>query len=158
MLSKKGYIKTLEAVIAIITIIVVSYALIVKNIEKTPDPPLILQDAMSFITENVELDESLRENITRRKPDARNDIESIIIENKPKDYDFICLICSGTKTCLPPAEMPIEKNIYVSDVFIASSIQSSIKTQDPHVVRIWFWKKPTPGYVSQDWLNKCDFL
>lgn len=153
MVSKKGYIKTLEAAIAIILIIVVSYALIVKNIEKTPETPLVVKDSIKFISEKIEFNESIRKDIINRNSNLVTEdiLESVIRDDKPRDYDFVCLICSGTTACLPP-DIPIEKNIYVGDVFIASSE----KETNPHVVRVWFWKSPTKD-VSTEWLNECAF-
>ena len=153
MLNKKGYIKTLEAVIAIILIATVSFTLISQHVERQPEPPLIVQDAISFINEKIEFDESLRADIIRVRSEAKEKTESIINENKPKNYDFTCLICSNSNTCFPVAT-PLEKNVYVSDLFIASSE----KKQAPKIVRIWFWEKPTTRedlICYDDCLNKC---
>ena len=153
MVNKKGYIKTLEAVIAIILIATVSFILISQHVERPLEPPLIVQDAMSFINKKIEFDESLRSDVIRVRLETKEKIESIINENKPKNYDFTCLICSNSNICFPVAT-PLEKNIYVSDVFISSSE----KKQDPKIVRIWFWEKPTTRedlICYDDCLNKC---
>lgn len=151
MVSKKGYIKTLEAVVAIIMIIVVSYTLIPRHIEKVPEPPLEVQDSMKFINEKIELNDSIRLGIVYPSEGVRMNIrevlESIIDKDKPQEYDYTCAICSDSSECF--LDTPLEKNVYVSDVFIASSE----KIQDPKIVRIWFWRKPTEEII--DYLNQC---
>lgn len=137
MVSKKGYIKTLEAVIAVILIIVVSYTLLSRHVETPPEPPLIVQGAMRFINEKIELNDSIRYGIVRRETGIEDNIESIILDNKPRNYDFTCAVCSDSSTCF--IATPLEKSVYVSDVFIASSE----KKQNPKIIRIWFWAAPT---------------
>lgn len=150
MVNRKGYIKTLEAVIAIILIAVISYTLIAQHVETPPEPPLDLQGAMKFINEKIEFDENLRKKIVRGQSPV-DDIASIINESKPQNYDFTCAICPGNICFI---DTPLEKSIYVSDVFIASSEEK----QDPQIVRIWFWKKPTKSedlVCYSTCLNKC---
>jgi len=138
MVTKKGYIKTLEAVIAVILIIAVSYTLISRHVETTPDPPLVLQGTMDFINEKIEFDENLREAIVSSKSKAKDNVSSIIKENKPMNYDFTCAICSDSSICFAGNLSLYQKPVYVSDIFIASS-----KTErSPKIVRIWFLKKP----------------
>ena len=134
MVNKKGYIKTLEAVIAVIIVIMVSYVLIAQRIEQKPEPPLVVQDAMRFINEELQFDEIIREGIVGGTGGVKDDIASIITENKPRNYDFICAICSDSSRCY--IDTPFQRSVYVSDVFIASSKEE----QNPKVVRIWFWE------------------
>lgn len=151
MVNKKGYIKTLEAVIAIIMIIVISFTLVSQRIENQPEPPLKLQSAMKFINEKIELNDSLRKGIVDMQHGLRINIDSILSslvnENKPRDYDFTCRLCSNI-TCFPE-RFPLEKNIYVSDLLITSSE----KKQQPHIIRMWFWEQPTDH--GQPFLNEC---
>jgi len=148
MVNKKGYIKTLEAVIAIIMIIVISYTLIPQHVERPPDPPLVLQDAMKFINKEIELDEDLRLNLSKTSQQgskANQKIVSIVEKYKPINYDFTCAICKFTHTCYI-GSLPFEKNVYVTDVFIASNK----KKQDPRIVRIWFWES------TGQTIDKCE--
>lgn len=160
MVSKKGYIKTLEAVIAIIIIIVVSYTLIPLHAETPPEPPLAVQNAMSFINEKIEYDESLREAIVRER-EVEEDLAELIIKHKPKNYDFTCAVCPDTNCFIDPL-VTFKKSIYVNDVFIASSK----KEQKPKIVRIWFFASPiteadfitnsdTLANFKDTYLNKC---
>lgn len=147
MVNKKGYIKTLEAVIAIILIIVVSYTLISQHVETPPEPPLIVQGAMRFINEKIEFDEYIRERIipydgstatwTPSEENPFSRITSFVTESAPRAYDFGCTICSTTNLCF--INTPLERSVYTSDVFIASGG----KKQDPKLIRIWFWKQLT---------------
>lgn len=134
MVNKKGYIKTVEAVIAVIMIIIISFTLIPQHVERQPDPPLSLQGAMGFINEKIEFNESLRRGIVTEEYGIETSITPIIKLNKPWNYDFTCAVCSSTGTCI--IDTPLKQNVYVSDIFIASSEM----TQNPKIVRIWFWE------------------
>lgn len=147
MVSKKGYIKTLEAVVAIILVIMVSYTLIPQSVEKPPEPPLALQDAMQFMNQQIERDQYTREKIVPyngetstwggSEEDPFDRITSFVTEATPNLYDFSCAVCSSPNLCI--INTPLEKNVYVTDVFIASGG----KEQNPKIVRVWLWEKLT---------------
>lgn len=148
MVNKKGYIKTLEAVIAIIMIITVSYTLIPRSVEKPPEPPLIVQDAMKFTNQKVETDEYTREKIVPYEgttntwdPDEENPFDrltSLVNESMPIAlYDFSCAACSSPSLCI--INTPLTRNVYTTDVFIASGGGE----QNPKLVRVWLWEKLT---------------
>lgn len=147
MVNKKGYIKTLEAVIAIIIIIMVGYILIAQPAEPAPDVPSVVKGVQKIITQSIQFNEQIRNNLTAPTlppPRAglpydllKKDINDTIAKNSPLGYDYACAICSNPGTCI--AILPLEKSIYMIDVLIASGE----KQQNPRIVRIWFWKKPT---------------
>lgn len=144
MVNKKGYIKTLEAVVAIIIIVVISYTLIPQRIETQPIPPIPVQDSMRFINNKIELDETLRSGMIEGIR-VDSEIADIIIENKPINYDFTCAICSDSRTCF--VSTPLKRSVYVSDIFIASGG----KKQNPKIVRVWFWE----GCPEKDCQTLC---
>lgn len=148
MVNKKGYIKTLEAVIAIIMIITVSYTLIPKSMEKPPEPPLIVQDSMKFVNQKIETDEYTREKIVpyeggintwvsdEENPFSR--LTSFVNQSVPIAlYDFSCAVCSSPSLCI--INTPINRNVYTTDVFIASGGGE----RNPKLVRVWLWEKLT---------------
>ncbi len=154
MVNKKGYVKTLEAIIAIIIVIMVSYFTVPKNIDTAPETPIKLKDAMGFINKNLEFNETIRYKVVSNllNSGVEEDIEGVIKGTKPKDYDFVCAICSSTDNCI--ITTPLEKDIFVNDLIIGSSG----KKQNPRIIRIWFWKGPTKEselncYTSC--FNKC---
>ncbi len=146
MVNKKGYIKTLEAVIAIIIIIMVGYILIPRPTEPTPEVPPVVKGVQKVIAQSIQFNEQIRNNLTAQTlPKTglpydllKKDVNDTIAKNSPLGYDYACAICSNPGTCLADY-LPLEKSIYMIDVLIASGE----KQQNPRIVRIWFWKKPT---------------
>jgi len=135
MVNKKGFIKTIEAVVAVIIIIIVSFTLIPRYVEQQPEPPLVVQDSMKFINNKIELDNSLRTGIINKDVHIGEELAAIIREYKPRNYDFTCAICQDSNRCI--IDTPLKRSVYVTDLFIASSEN---KEPDPKIVRIWFWE------------------
>lgn len=142
----KGYVRTLEAVIAIILILIVIYTIIPKHVEPQPDIPLVVHDAQQFIISDITNNESLRTLIVISEgvgasDNLRMEIENVIKSHIPPNYDFVCAICPQTNPCIQTT--PLEKAVYMSDVFIASSLGRELREQNPKIVRFWIWLKPT---------------
>lgn len=144
MVSKKGYIKTLEAVIAVIMIVIISYMLISRPIELPPDVPLIVKGAQKVIDQSIQLNETIRTYLAKQDLSSE---ERTLLQGYIKDridqhitpgYDYTCLICSKPGECLSEYT-PLDKSIYMTDVLVASSEEQ----QNVRIVRIWVWKKPT---------------
>lgn len=170
MVNKKGYIKTLEAVIAIIIIVIISYTLIAQPTETPPDVPSIVKGAQNIITQGIQFNETVRNLTTFKdvitdldpadKETLLNSINNTISKNRPPGYDYTCLICYTPGTCYAHDPIPQDRNIYMMDILIASWE----KQQNPKIVRIWFWKQPTQttdpthpaDYAQQNVLNTCN--
>ncbi|MFH1332377.1 MAG: hypothetical protein ABIH63_03795 [archaeon] len=142
-MNKKGYLKTLEAIIAIILLLVVVYTVIPKYIEPRPEPPIAVQDAQRFIVNDISSDDELRATILTSTDDAliSSGVEKVVREHMLPNYDFVCAICPQTSACVMPS--PLDKSVYMSDVFVASSMGFSLGEQRPKIVRFWMWQKPT---------------
>ena len=157
MVNKKGYIKTIESVIAIIIIITVSFAIIPQYLDKPPEPPLNVQDSMNYINQKVENDDYVRDTLVpwdgssypstwpRNEfgtiPDGQHPIEdyltSLVEQGVPPLYDFACAACATPHLCI--VNTPIDRNVYPTEVFIASGGGE----QDPKLVRVWLWERLT---------------
>lgn len=142
-MDKRGYLKTLEAIIAIVLLLVVVYTVIPKTIEPRPEPPLAIQDAQRFIVNDISNSDSLRTTILTSTDDTfiASEVEKVIRAHMLPNYDFACAICPQTSACVMPS--PLDKSIYMSDVFIASSLGLSLGEQRPKIVRFWMWQKQT---------------
>ena len=167
MVGKKGYIKTLEAVLAVLIIMIGSYALLPRNEEAPPTVPPLVESAKDYVTYSIMANNSLRNHIVEGQCVAAPDIESIITSDSNKPvlglYDYSCLICTelGGATCV--ANTPIDRAVYMADVFISSAPTSllPLSQQKPRVVRIWFWRKPTTPIDIVNYgigvYNECEF-
>jgi hypothetical protein len=149
-MNKRGYLKTLEAILAIIIILVVVYTIVPKYVEPRPEPPLVVQDSQRFIISDISNDDALREQILTGDPLVAANVQDKIRARMPANYDFICAICSKTNSCVQIT--PLSKAIYMSDVFVASSMGLPLAQQKPKIVRFWMWTKPTTDIAS---LNTC---
>jgi len=132
-LNNKGYIRTVEALISIIIILVVIFFLTPERQEEKAEVPPIVESAQNFILNELTLNESARICIVTN-PLCENSITftHIIESNIPPSYNYTVKICDTTNCVVPT---PIDKDIYVSDIIIASTIEK----QDPKIVRLWMW-------------------
>ena len=167
MVGKKGYIKTLEAVLAVLIIMIGSYALIPKNRDTPPAVPPLVEGAKSYLASSIIGNLSVRNSMVNGNCTAGIDINAIIASDPNKQalalYDYACLICTtlGGTSCV--ANTPIDRAVYMADVFISSapSLAVPLDQQKPRVVRMWFWRKPTtPADITKYGItvyNNCSF-
>lgn len=132
MIHKKGFIKTIEAVIAIVFIL--GFIYMVTPREKTNlegETPPNVKTAHNFIMSEFLHNETLREYVAKGDKDS---VEPFISANIPGGYDYAFEICNSTLSCTTE-ELPL-KVTYVGSVFVASNI-----TGQPRVVRLYIWPK-----------------
>jgi|TARA_Y100000310_G_scaffold38954_1_gene36550 hypothetical protein len=132
-LNKRGYIKTVEAFIAIIIILIVVFFLIPERPKQEPSTPHIVESAQNFILNELTLNDSARECIVSN-PLCENSITftHIIDSNIPPGYEHSVKICDTTNCVV---STPSDKDVYVDDMIIASTL----KKQNPKIVRLWIW-------------------
>lgn len=135
MVDKKGYIRTVEAIIAIVIILIVIFTLIPKKIEKSAKVPSIVEASQNFILKEMTVNETIRECIVNNTECENSTIfKSIIEKNVPAGYEVAYKICD-TSNCV--TNTSIDKDVFVNDIFIASTLE----TQNPKIVRLWTWRK-----------------
>jgi len=147
MVNKKGYVKTLEAVIAIVGILIFTFSVMPREIPNPNQVPFIVENSQDYIIETLQ-DSPYREfilNITEAggKLDmsdnsfiAANDtITNLIQSNLPLTYNYEFKICLTT-TCLAETP-PLGVSVYGDDVMIAGlNYDDESKAR---IVRVWFW-------------------
>ena len=137
MVDKKGYIKTLEAVIAIVLLLIFVYTLIPRNIEVKAEKPPVVEAAQQVIIKEIINNETIRSGIIDFGiTDCRTYTkltEDIIKKHLPGGYSFTCEICD-TPICVSNAT-PIDKSVYMTDVFLSATPNN----QNPKILRIWIW-------------------
>lgn len=137
MVNKKGYIKTLEAVIAIVLLLIFVYTILPRNGRIEPEKPSVVEAAQQIIIKEIVNNETIRSGIidfgiTDCKTYTRLN-EDIIKKHLPGGYSFSCEICD-TPVCISNAT-PIDKSVYMTDVFLSATST----TQNPKILRIWMW-------------------
>lgn len=134
-MDKKGYIKTLEAVVAIVGILVFIYAIIPdRSIQESKVPPVV-KSSQEFIINEISTNEKIRDCVINNPLCENSDIiKNAIKNNIPTGFDHAFKICENTN-CL--TNTPFDRSVYLTDVFIVSTLEN----QNPKIVRIWIWRK-----------------
>ncbi|MBI2673215.1 hypothetical protein HYX19_03065 [Candidatus Woesearchaeota archaeon] len=138
MVNRKGYIKTIEAVIAIILLLIFVYNFVPRNGVVEPTTPFIVDSAQKIIVKEIMQNETIRSGIIDSGiTDCRTYTklnEGIIKKHLPGGYSFTCEICD-TPVCISNLT-PVDKSVYMTDAFI-SATQTN---QNPKILRIWIWE------------------
>lgn len=142
MINKQGYIKTLEAIIAIVIILIFTFAVTPKP-EPSYQLPSSVENAQNYILEEIAGDEDVRTNIMASDPanpddPAYEDIRNIVDANLPTGYAYtvgICLesACSSNSTAIAEGT-----SVYTAEAMIGSD---GVVDTTPRIVRIWMWRK-----------------
>lgn len=143
-MDKKGYIRTLEAVIAIVTILTFTYSVMPKAEADTGKTPYLVKSAQDYITSEIAENSNYRGLITgyslstdvvigNQAPNLPQ-IDDLIKKHTPPGYNYTALLCKQTG-CL--TDVP-SKNVYVTDIMITGAPTPGIDNE-PRIVRIWMW-------------------
>ncbi|MEA3378192.1 MAG: hypothetical protein U9Q69_00990 [Nanoarchaeota archaeon] len=137
MMNKRGYLKTLEAVISIVAILLFTFGVTPSEMHNPHETPFTVENSFDYITETLENDDTYRDKILNSDNDfqaANDSITNLVINNLPPGYGYEFKICDET-TCLAE-NPPLDASVYSDDVIIAGTpeIEPEIK-----IVRIWFW-------------------
>ncbi len=148
MVNKRGYLRTVEAVIALVIILAVISVALPRKINMM-DTPTIVKSSQEIIREEILLDDSLKKCIVDAGcAGASQSIGEVIEKNQPIGFDFAFKICDNPASCLcntdcvkPAIKGPdeISSNVYMADVFVSSTINNELSTHK--VVRFWMWRK-----------------
>lgn len=144
VMNRQGYIKTLEAVIAIVIILIFTFAVTPK-----PQPSYILpssvENAQVYMLEEITMHEDVRTAVMNGNPSDTGDsmyglIADIVDENMPTGFEYTIGVCeeSACSFSIRPGGLPAEKSVYTAEAMIASA-EGEVGT--PRVIRIWMWRK-----------------
>jgi hypothetical protein len=159
MIYKKGFIRTLEAVIAVILLLSIIY-LVTPVREYNIVKPYNIEEAHSAIFTEVLANQTFRDCILNdvvctvasgcgvinnsegqyiyqgdqisAPPCIGNLNDFIYTYNKPRGYVYLAEICYKSASCIR-GDLPIDKQIYVESIILAS--------ENPKVFRVYFWEK-----------------
>ena len=155
---KRGYIRTIEAIIAILIL----FGFIIFVIQKSPEVltkvPESVSNAQRSILDQIANDEALRNcvlsydlegnkhctdfNYFPQGPDCRynnngydNTTIEVLIENTlPSNYGYACEICPQTLSCAQDLGIPIEEDIFTDTTLITNGVKTRL-------VRLYIWEK-----------------
>jgi len=148
-LNKKGYIRVLESVLAVLIIFAVIFFLSYKVQKQDISIPSVVESSQNFILEVVSINETLRSCIIQ--PYTGNCIHadfeygsiecgdifaSTINSNLPRGYEYACEVCRGPLSCLSGEPIPLE-SVYTKAKFFAVD-NEEVKEK---VLRLYYWRQ-----------------
>lgn len=145
MVGKKAYIRTLEAVIAIVLLLFATYTLTPKVTISPDQVPYVVKAAQQYtilqVTENQGLRQKVLDSDPNNKPGlsfqtANTSLAETVKKRVPPGYDFSTDICSNP-TCVTLPEL--QTSAYMSDTIVSG--EDSTGTPVIRLVRVWFWRK-----------------
>lgn len=146
MVNKKGFIRTLEAVIAIVLILGFIFYITPKVVEFEEKVPENVANAKEFILNQILFNKEYSSCIisagnenceTAITCDKNEEIKKLFKDNVPYGYEYACEICSSDsqkKPCINLPEKTFEKSVYTNSIFIYKP------TKDYNIMRIYIWK------------------
>jgi len=142
MVNKKGFIKTLEAIIAIVVLIIFVFSIAAISIKTSQEPPGNVVDAQNFILRNVLNNDTLINAVLSKDPAVVFDLVSDV---KPAGYGHGIQFCDLDGTCDPLLEdldLP-EKTVYVSSVYVVdtAAVGNQVAANDPVVLKVFMWEE-----------------
>jgi len=145
MVNKKSFIKTLEAIIALVALIIFVFSIAAIGIKTGQEPPGNVVDAQNFIFKTVINSEEYREDVLNF--DNEGDIDELVSKIVPFSYDYETQICDlDYSTCEPDTTNLIlpEKTVYVSSLYVIDTANTGINTaagNEPKILKVFMWEK-----------------
>jgi len=139
MVNKKGYLKTLEAVLAIVLILIFTFAITPKP-EISQEAPYTITASQEFIMHEIETNDNIRTLLMNADNDfhsAFEAVDNLISYNLPPGYDYTFGICNQSACYSNITPIAVERSVYASDVLVSSNGSM----QKPMIIRLWVWKK-----------------
>lgn len=134
-MNKKGFVRTLEAVIAVIIVLGIILVVTPSRPSQDSETPATIKESQSFILDRISTDEAHRSCIqTAAAGECRTPCQAIdlfIRDHQPKGYAYRCEICNSASTCSP--SLPLDKSLYTDSRLIA--------TNPAKVLRLIFWEQ-----------------
>ena len=154
MFGRKGFIRTVEAVIAIVILLGLVLAIFggeEKEIKKTPD---IVENALNYISNEFLYNEVFRNCFLKvRFPDKNNggkcndmvssigacsqSINTFLSSSVPAGYSSHCEICKTTRSCSTLPNLAEDKSVYPKSIFMYAEINDK---EEARVVRIYLFE------------------
>ncbi len=162
VMDKRGFIKTIEAIIGIVMILGVMYLVIPKFTEKPMQQvPKIVETSQTIVTQQVLLNNEVRDCIIDVEvcPDGGVEmVGQVLEENQPPGYDYAFNICNtpncvcDTNCKVPKGEYPVTGEVFMSDLFVSSDVVG----KNHKIVRFWMWKSSDAPVEEDQCHDDCE--
>ena len=132
--NKKAWLRIVEAFVAILIITSILLVSITKFPEK--DKSEEVYDTQRLILNQVALNDTLREEVLNSDGEAIQ-TENFIRQIAPAHWNLEVKVCEIEQIC--KMENYIEKNVYVDEVLIASTLYEY--PENPKILKLFVWEK-----------------
>lgn len=139
MVDKKGFLRILEALIAIILLLGLIFYLTPKKMKDEGKVPRNVEEMQQFILKEVSYNTSFRDCVLNSEGGScrvsfgcRADVNRFIKNNIPNTFDYQCEICKTSVSCMSET-LPLDKSIYADS--------SLIGAENSKVFRVYMWSK-----------------
>lgn len=146
--NKKGFVKIIEASIAVLIIASILLILINQNVSQTEDIEERIYDIQDSVFREIQLNDSLREEIVNVEdsdlPVEWEEFDDGIvpelegIKNKietriPSNLECVAKLCNPSNNC--ELNEDIEENVYSRDLILAATLE----TYNPRRLKLFCW-------------------
>ncbi len=141
-MDKKGYLKTLEAVLAIVIILLFTFS-VTPSEEAYTGVPENMQVSQDYILSQIAQNQSIRNYVVHADDSdaaynsAFKAIDGLIKNNVPASYGYTFGICDMSSCMSNITSLALDKSIYSQDILITTDGE----IQNPKVIRLWMWSK-----------------
>jgi len=140
MVNKKGFLRTIEAVIAVIMILGLILYVTPSKITDIGEIPTVVEQSQNLIVEEIALNKTLRGCIQQidsnscitQKYACTIQVDGFIKESLPPGYNYGCEVCPSAVSCINVGGLPKDRTVYTRDTFISGRPQK--------VFRIYMWE------------------
>ena len=126
MVNNKGYLKTIEAIFAILILFSVVLFLVNKVTSEDPKIPDDIKSAQDSVQNLLEIDKETRINLIQNNTQELNQSISPLI---PKTLEYKFTICpSGPNLPCSPPDINKDKTVYVSSFIVSPDLEGYSNT------------------------------
>lgn len=139
MVTKKAYIRTIEAVVAIVLLLFASYLVTPKELLNPRATPYVVESAQKYVLSQATNNESLRKIIIDYSDTglANRSLNGIIENRLPAGYKYSSVICTNPDCVTLPE---LQTSVYTNDILITGT-ETGTGKQVLRLVRVWFWRE-----------------
>ena len=134
-MDKKAYIRTMEAILAIIIIFIFIFTILPRQEQQDIEPRetrLLRESILNEIGRN----ETFRQQVLNDNNSSINVYVGQAV-SLVGNYGFIANIQDANAGITQPSGLPDDKSVYADSIVISSNLQ----TLDPKVVTLYIWEK-----------------
>ena len=129
--NKKGYIRTLEAIVAILMLYIFITFLLSQNKPEEAAAPLDIVLSQESVLKEIQSSSYYRNCVLEKDVDCVDQLASSTLGKK---YDYALAICTRTECQIPATPV---KEVYVDSIVISSNITKFETTS----VNLYVWRK-----------------